>query len=158
MAQFEIPMVYEAYDKDGKFINSYKAKWAINDINIVEIKSAVDKIKETIPDQLQEIADALTNISSDEQESIVVKGVSQEGVIEGIAEEIVNLGEAMVPATLYDAIVSTSLTVYNEFQQEYNEEAMASAKSAAGTDGSISSKQGSFDGGNYISTSGFMTA
>lgn len=124
------PKTYKGYDKDGKVVAQYTAVDANQYINPNEVKSAISNVKSVFKDQMNSVATALTGISADATEAVIVQGTKMDTVINETAQALNKIPDQVMKgiSSLYDK----SVEAHDKIQKKANEEAYSAAASIDG--------------------------
>lgn len=129
--------VYNAYDKDGKYVTTYTATDVTTEyINPIEIQEAIDNLEEVCTEQFKLIGDRLNEIAPNVGSAITIGETNMQVTIQEIAEQV---NTEFTPAIMSNmsGIYDTAVEVHNTAQEECNQSAYSQAKAAAGTGGSV---------------------
>lgn len=126
----ESPKTYKGYDKEGKCITTKTAVDATTMLDPAEVKSAIENIKSVMTEQMGKISSALTSLSSDANEAVIVQGTSMSGAIEDTANVL-----GQIPGTVMgeiEPLYDLAVTTHDKLQREENEKAESAVRSTSG--------------------------
>ena len=129
----EVPKTYIATNSEGQQVCVAKAQDANNLINPDEVKKALDKIEKVAEEGMKNIISAMTDITYDAEEAIIVEGTKMTETIENVCKEL-----KQVPDTLMGSISSIyqeAVRAHDELQIKANNEAKTTAAQAASAAG-----------------------
>ena len=121
----ETPKTYVGYDSQGNRVVSCTAANANEYINPAEVQAAIDNVSSVATEQMGLISSALSNLTSDANEAVIVQGTKMTGVIEELCGAIEG-----VPSSIYDKIsgyYDEAMKIHDELQRKANGEAEQAA-------------------------------
>lgn len=121
------PRTYYGYNSENECIHSVTAENANNYIDPAEVQAAIDKFKTTVSDELGKVSKALSNITQEASEAVIVQGTKMDKVIEETATALGTIGESM--GSSVESIYSEAVKAHDTIQEQLN----ANAKAAAGS-------------------------
>lgn len=126
------PMTYHGYDKDGKCVSSATASNATDYIDPAEIAKAVDNVQNVAADETDNIANAMSQLTDDANDAIIVQGTKMTATF----EEVIT-GIKTIPGQIGDSlseIKSIAQQKHDELQNEFND----AARNACYCNGAVS--------------------
>ncbi len=115
------PKTYRGYNSENKCISQCTAVDANTLINPAEVKKAIENVKTVFAEQMDNVAKALTNVTEDASEAVIVQGTDMTKTIEDTALVLKNLSTEVTSGidTLYDYAVQA----HDKLQESKNNEA-----------------------------------
>lgn len=117
----ESPKVYRGYNNEGNCLITKTAVDANTQINPADVKAAIDNIKTVFDEQMKMLASALTDVSTNAEEAIIVEGTSMGPAIEEVATVLMSLSEKLTSG--FDDLYDKAVTAHDEQQRRNNTEA-----------------------------------
>ncbi len=124
MGKTSVTPRYKYYGNDSTELQQYHestAARAKDQIDPDAVYDAIENVKTVFDTQLKAVGDALKNISTDADQSQIVSGTSMGPTIDETAEFIGGLGPQLYDGI--DEIYTQAVSVYNELQNQYNQNA-----------------------------------
>lgn len=91
------PKTYDAIDKTTKEqVFTKTAENASDYVKLEKISDAIENAKDTIENEMKNLAESITNASIDSKEAIIVEGTSMKETIEDIADQIKEIGKSVL--------------------------------------------------------------
>lgn len=129
---------WSAYDKDGKYINSYVAVDVTTEyLNPDEVKEAIENLESVCNEQFGIVSDKLNTIAPDVGSAINVGDTNMQKTIEEVATQI---NTDFTPAIMDGGITGLydeAVRVHNTTQEQCNSDAKSSAQKLAGSEGTV---------------------
>ena len=120
------PKTYHGYDKDGKCITTQTGLDANTQINPAEVQAAIDNVKSVFEEQMKNVANALTDISTDAEEAVIVQGTSMTGTIEETATLLNGLAGQVTSGI--DQLYTYAVEAHDQLQTNNNIDAYNACK------------------------------
>ena len=124
------PKTFHGLNSEGQEIASCTARSATEYLDPNEVKQAIDNLVSVFEEEMNNIANALRDTTTDANEAIIVQGTKMTGTIEDTADSI-----AQIPAQVIDSfneLYEISVQRANELQEELNNAAYNSVASQSG--------------------------
>lgn len=126
------PQTYKGYNAKNECIATYTGQDAKNFINPDEVKTAIEKIKDVMEDQLAKITKELREEASNAETALVVKGTHMGDPINDTADTIDQLPDALYKS-LQDVYVQAE-TAHDKIQDAANDDAKDKVQKTEGFD------------------------
>ena len=120
------PVTYRGYDQEGKCITQHTGVDANTQINPAEVKAAIENVKTVFAEQMEAIAQSLTNISEDAEEAVIVQGTNMGQTIEDTAMVLKELPNQIIQGI--DVLYDYAVQAHDQLQDTNNARAYYECK------------------------------
>ncbi len=123
------PHTYKGYNEKGETVCGIPAQNANIQINPEAIQSAVESAKELIESATSKLTSSISNLESDYSAAVQMEGIVGFNSVEELKSSINNASKI---SSTFDELVSAAQKKHDELQQQYNEQARATAAGCTG--------------------------